>query len=121
SDGVYKIQNDPRITPFGRILRATSLDELPQFIHVLSGRMSLVGPRPPIPYEYECYQPWHRRRILDAKPGITGMWQVHGRSRTTFDDMVRMDLRYIRGRSIWIDLKILLKTPWAVIGGHGAY
>jgi len=120
-EGVYKIQKDPRITSFGRILRASSLDELPQFINVLSGKMSLVGPRPPIPYEFECYQLWHRRRILEAKPGITGLWQIHGRSRTTFDDMVRMDLQYIRERSIWIDLKILIKTPFAIIGGHGAY
>ena len=118
--GVYKIQKDARVTPFGRILRASSLDELPQFINVLCGSMSLVGPRPPIPYEYQCYELWHRRRILDAKPGITGMWQVHGRSRTTFDEMVRMDLQYIRKPSIWIDLKILFKTPFAVIGGHGA-
>jgi lipopolysaccharide/colanic/teichoic acid biosynthesis glycosyltransferase len=119
--GIYKIQKDPRVTALGRVLRATSLDELPQFINVLTGTMSLVGPRPPIPYEYECYQPWHRRRILDAKPGITGKWQIHGRSRTTFDDMVRMDIQYIRERSIWGDLLILLKTPFAVIGGHGAY
>ena len=119
--GVYKIQKDPRVTRFGRFLRASSLDELPQFINVLSGTMSLVGPRPPIPYEFECYQLWHRRRILEAKPGITGLWQIEGRSRTTFDDMVRMDLQYIRERSLWIDLKILLKTPFAIIGGHGAY
>jgi len=118
--GFYKIQKDPRITPFGRILRSSSLDELPQFFNVLKGEMSLVGPRPPIPYEFECYQLWHRRRILEAKPGITGLWQVNGRSRTSFDDMVRMDLQYIQDRSIWIDLKILLKTPFAVIGGNGA-
>jgi len=118
--GFYKIQKDPRITPFGRILRSSSLDELPQFVNVLLGQMSLVGPRPPIPYEFECYQLWHRRRILEAKPGITGLWQVNGRSRTSFDDMVRMDLQYIQERSIWIDFKILLKTPFAVIGGNGA-
>jgi len=120
-DGVYKIQKDPRITRFGHILRSTSLDELPQFINVLTGEMSLVGPRPPIPYEFECYQLWHRRRILEAKPGITGLWQVYGRSRTSFDEMVRLDLQYIRDRSLWIDLKILFKTPFAVIAGHGAY
>jgi len=119
--GVYKIQNDPRVTSIGRFLRATSLDELPQFINVLSGTMSLVGPRPPIPYEYECYQPWHRRRLLNTKPGITGKWQVYGRSRTTFDEMVRMDIQYIREQSIWTDISLLLKTPFAVIGGHGAY
>jgi len=118
--GFYKIQKDPRITPFGRILRSSSLDELPQFFNVLVGQMSLVGPRPPIPYEFECYQLWHRRRILEAKPGITGLWQVNGRSRTSFDDMVRMDLQYIQEQSLWIDLKILIKTPFAVIGGNGA-
>jgi lipopolysaccharide/colanic/teichoic acid biosynthesis glycosyltransferase len=119
-NGAYRSQKDPRITRLGRILRASCLDELPQFINVLSGSMSLVGPRPPIPYEFECYQLWHRRRILEAKPGITGLWQVQGRSRAAFDDMVRMDLQYIRERSLWIDLKILLKTPFVVISGHGA-
>jgi lipopolysaccharide/colanic/teichoic acid biosynthesis glycosyltransferase len=119
--GVFKIQKDPRVTPMGRILRATSLDELPQFINVLAGTMSLVGPRPPISYEYECYQPWHRRRIFEAKPGITGKWQIDGRSRTTFDEMVRMDLQYIRDRSILGDILIILRTPFAMIAGHGAY
>jgi exopolysaccharide biosynthesis polyprenyl glycosylphosphotransferase len=121
SGGTFKIKNDPRITPVGRFLRKSSLDELPQFINVLRGEMSLVGPRPPIPYEFESYFLWHRRRILEAKPGITGEWQVNGRSRTTFDEMVRMDLRYIQEQSIWLDLKILLKTPWAVLNGNGAY
>ena len=83
--------------------------------------MSLVGPRPPIPYEFECYDLWHRRRVHEAKPGITGLWQVSSRSRTTFNDMVRLDLRYIRNRSLWLDLKILLKTPLAVLSGDGAY
>ena len=118
---VYKIQNDPRVTAFGRVLRVSSLDELPQFINVIAGDMSLVGPRPPIPYEFECYQSWHRRRVLEAKPGITGIWQVNGRSRTTFDDMVRMDLQYVRNRSLWLDLKILLKTPFVVLSRNGAY
>jgi lipopolysaccharide/colanic/teichoic acid biosynthesis glycosyltransferase len=120
-NGIYKIQRDPRITGFGRILRASSLDELPQFINVLVGQMSLVGPRPPIPYEFDCYQLWHRRRILEARPGITGLWQVNGRSRTSFDEMVRMDLQYIQNPSLWVDLKILLKTPYAMVGGRGAY
>ena len=93
---MFKITNDPRITPIGRFLRNTSLDELPQFWNVLRGDMSLVGPRPPLPYEVEQYKPWHRRRVLEAKPGITGLWQVTGRSRTTFDEMVRLDLRYAR-------------------------
>jgi lipopolysaccharide/colanic/teichoic acid biosynthesis glycosyltransferase len=119
--GVYKIKNDPRITPFGRFLRKSSLDELPQLLNVLKGDMSLVGPRPPIPYEFECYELWHRRRVLEAKPGVTGLWQVNGRSRTTFDEMVRLDLRYVRNRSLWLDFKILLQTPLAVLGGDGAY
>ncbi len=119
--GVYKIVNDPRVTPVGRFLRKSSLDELPQFINVLRGEMSLVGPRPPIPYEIYSYKFWHRRRVTEVKPGITGLWQVYGRSRTTFDEMVRLDIRYIRRQSIWLDLKIILKTPFAVLSGDGAY
>jgi exopolysaccharide biosynthesis polyprenyl glycosylphosphotransferase len=119
--GVFKITDDPRITPVGRFLRKTSLDELPQFFNVLAGDMSLVGPRPPIPYEVECYDIWHRRRLLAVKPGITGLWQVTGRSRTTFDEMVRLDLQYAKSWSLWLDLKILLRTPRAVLVGDGAY
>jgi len=118
---VYKITSDPRVTWIGRFMRRTSLDELPQFWNVLNGEMSLVGPRPPIPYEIKAYDTWHRRRLLEAKPGITGLWQVHGRSRTTFDEMVRLDLRYSRTWSPLLDLKILLQTPRAVISGDGAY
>lgn len=118
---VYKITNDPRVTAVGRILRKTSLDELPQFLNVLRGEMSLVGPRPPVPYEFEIYDIWHRRRVLEVKPGITGLWQVSGRSRTCFDDMVRLDLRYAQSWSVWLDLKILMATPRAVINGDGAY
>ena len=118
---VYKIQDDPRVTGIGRILRKTSLDELPQLFNVLRGEMSLVGPRPPIRYELEAYKAWHRRRVLEVKPGITGLWQVSGRSKTTFDEMVRLDLRYARTWSPWLDLKILLRTPWAVFSGQGAY
>lgn len=118
---VYKITNDPRVTRIGRFLRKTSLDELPQFWNVLKGEMSLVGPRPPIPYEVESYDIWHRRRILEVKPGITGLWQVKGRSRTTFNDMVRLDLQYAKSWSIWLDLKILFETPRAIISGDGAY
>ena len=121
SEAVYKLTSDPRVTPLGRFLRKTSLDELPQFVNVLRGDMSLVGPRPPIPYEFACYAPWHRRRLLEVAPGITGLWQVTGRSRTTFDDMVRLDLAYVRRQSLWLDLKILLKTPLAVVSGGGAY
>ena len=119
-NGFFKLTNDSRVTPVGRLLRKTSLDELPQLWNVLRGDMSLVGPRPPLPYEFEQYEPWHRRRVLEAKPGITGLWQVDGRSRTTFDEMVRLDLRYARTRSLWTDIKILLATPAAVISGKGA-
>jgi lipopolysaccharide/colanic/teichoic acid biosynthesis glycosyltransferase len=118
---VYKLTNDPRITPFGRFLRKTSIDEIPQFLNVLSGSMSLVGPRPPIPYEFEAYEMWHRQRLVAVKPGITGQWQVGGRSRTTFDEMVRMDLKYCSSWSVWGDLKILSQTPRAVLSGVGAY
>ena len=118
---VYKLKDDKRITRVGKFLRRTSLDELPQFINVLMGQMSLVGPRPAIPYELAAYQTWHRRRVLESKPGITGVWQVAGRSRVRFDDMVRMDLRYAMAWSPWLDLKILLLTPLAVIRGSGAY
>ncbi len=117
---VYKIQADPRVTRAGRFLRRTSLDELPQFLNVLSGQMSLVGPRPPISYEFAAYHIWHRRRLLAVKPGITGTWQVKGRSRVKFDEMVRMDLQYARSWSLWLDLKILLQTPRAVVSGNGA-
>lgn len=118
--GIYKLVDDPRITTIGRFLRKTSLDELPQFINVLMSDMSLVGPRPPLPYEYERYQIWHRRRVLELKPGLTGLWQVQGRSRTTFDEMVRLDLRYANIRSLWVDFKILMRTPAAMLSGRGA-
>jgi exopolysaccharide biosynthesis polyprenyl glycosylphosphotransferase len=118
---VYKITNDRRITAIGVLLRKSSLDELPQFINVLSGDMSLVGPRPPIPYEVQNYDIWHRCRVVEVKPGITGLWQVMGRSTTTFDEMVRLDINYSREWSIWLDLKILAKTPWAVLRSKGAY
>jgi lipopolysaccharide/colanic/teichoic acid biosynthesis glycosyltransferase len=118
---VYKITNDPRITAVGRFLRRTSLDELPQLINVLRGEMTLVGPRPCIPYEFRCYETWHRQRLLAAKPGITGLWQVAGRSRIGFDDMVRLDLKYVAKQSILLDLQILLRTPGAMFSGAGAY
>jgi exopolysaccharide biosynthesis polyprenyl glycosylphosphotransferase len=114
SKSVYKMTNDPRITKIGWILRRTSLDELPQFINVLKGDMSLVGPRPPIAYECQEYDIWHRRRVLEVKPGITGLWQIKGRSRIRFDDMVRLDLQYVRTWSLWLDLQILLQTPRAL-------
>lgn len=118
---VFKLTGDKRITPIGRFLRKTSLDELPQFLNVLRGEMSLVGPRPPIPYELAAYQTWHRRRLLEVKPGITGLWQVMGRSSVNFDAMVRLDLKYATSWSPWLDFKILLRTPLAVIRGSGAY
>jgi lipopolysaccharide/colanic/teichoic acid biosynthesis glycosyltransferase len=119
-EGIFKLTDDPRISPLGSFLRRTSLDELPQLVNVLRGEMSLVGPRPPVPYEVEAYATWHRRRLLEAKPGITGLWQVQGRCRIGFDEMVRLDIRYARQCSPWLDLKILLQTPRAVIAGDGA-
>jgi lipopolysaccharide/colanic/teichoic acid biosynthesis glycosyltransferase len=116
----YKIKNDPRVTPLGRILRKSSMDELPQFFNVLKGQMSLVGPRPPIPYELENYQSWHLKRILDVKPGITGLWQVKGRSLSTFNEMVRLDLQYSKKWNLWLDIKILLSTIKVVLMGNGA-
>jgi exopolysaccharide biosynthesis polyprenyl glycosylphosphotransferase len=120
-EGVYKLTKDSRITTVGAFLRKTSLDEIPQFFNVLKGEMSLVGPRPPVPYEVEAYDIWHRRRLLEAKPGITGLWQVCGRSRVKFDDMVRLDLHYARTWSPWMDIKILARTPGAVVLGEGAH
>jgi lipopolysaccharide/colanic/teichoic acid biosynthesis glycosyltransferase len=116
----YKLRTDPRITPVGRLIRKTSVDELPQLFNVLKGDMSLVGPRPPLPYEAVNYQPWHLRRMLSVRPGVTGMWQVEGRSRVSFDEMVRMDLRYIRRCSLGLDLKILFKTVLVVMRCDGA-
>lgn len=120
SNGVYKLANDTRVTRIGKLLRRTSLDELPQLVNVLKGDMSLVGPRPAIPYELAAYQTWHRRRVLEVKPGITGLWQVTGRSRVKFDEMVRLDLRYATSWSPWLDIQILMRTPGAMIGGSGA-
>lgn len=117
---IYKLTADPRITPLGRLLRTTSLDELPQFLNVLIGDMSLVGPRPPVLYEYDTYDQWHKQRLLAVKPGITGLWQVDGRSRVTFEEMVRLDIRYARSWSVWLDIKILLQTPAAVLSRTGA-
>ena len=117
---VYKMKSDPRITRVGRFIRKTSIDELPQLFNVLKGDMSLVGPRPPLPYEVERYQSWHLMRVLTTKPGMTGLWQVEGRSRTTFDEMVRLDLRYARQCSFGLDLKILLKTVKVVLLCEGA-
>jgi lipopolysaccharide/colanic/teichoic acid biosynthesis glycosyltransferase len=110
-------RNDPRLVPLGALLRACGLDELPQILNILKGEMSLVGPRPCIPYEYELYEPWHRRRF-DAVPGLTGLWQVSGKNRTTFDQMVRLDIEYSERLSLFLDLKILLKTIPALWGQY---
>jgi lipopolysaccharide/colanic/teichoic acid biosynthesis glycosyltransferase len=104
---------DSRLIPGGRILRATGLDELPQIINVLRGEMSIVGPRPCIPYEYEKYQPWQRERF-DTLPGITGLWQVSGKNRTTFEEMMHLDIRYARTKTLWMDLRIIVMTPVAI-------
>ncbi len=112
----FKLKRDPRVTRVGYILRRTSLDELPQLFNILKGEMSFVGPRPPLPYEVVEYQGWHRRR-QDTIPGLTGWWQVCGRSRVSFDEMVRMDLYYIEHRSLALDLKIMLLTPVAMLKG----
>lgn len=117
---VYKLTNDPRLTSIGAFLRRSSLDELPQLFNILRGDMSLVGPRPPIFYEVHCYSAWHRRRLWSVKPGLTGLWQVMGRSRVPFDEMVRMDLRYAKSWSPWLDTKIVFKTLMVVIRGDGA-
>jgi lipopolysaccharide/colanic/teichoic acid biosynthesis glycosyltransferase len=114
-----KLMKDPRVTRIGAVLRRTSLDELPQLWNILKGEMSLVGPRPPIPYEVEMYQPWHLRR-LEALPGLTGYWQVTSRSSAGFDDMVRLDLWYIDHQSLWLDIKIIFLTPVAVLTRKGA-
>jgi lipopolysaccharide/colanic/teichoic acid biosynthesis glycosyltransferase len=117
---LYKLKSDPRVTGLGKFIRRTSIDELPQLFNVLKGDMSLVGPRPPIPYESVHYQPWHLRRILSAKPGITGLWQVGGRSAVSFSEMVRMDLHYMNHCSLGLDLKILCKTVGVVLHCKGA-
>ena len=117
--GVFKPANDKRVTPVGRLLRKTSLDELPQLFNVLKGDMSLVGPRPSMPYEVDLYRPWHFRR-LEVLPGITGLAQIQGRSSLTFREIVKIDTDYIQRRSLLLDLAILLKTIPVVLSGHGA-
>ncbi len=114
----YKLFADPRITRVGKFLRKTSLDEVPQLLNVLFGDMSIVGPRPPIPYEVEAYELWHRKR-LDMKPGVTGLWQVSGRNRLPFEEMVRLDLFYIENWSLLLDLKIILRTGFVMLGREG--
>jgi lipopolysaccharide/colanic/teichoic acid biosynthesis glycosyltransferase len=118
---IFKLVRDPRVTSIGRIIRKTSLDEIPQFFNVLFGDMSLVGPRPAIPYETEEYEAWHKRRFLGVKPGITGFWQVYGRSTTNFDTMIRMDIHYVRNWTPMMDLILLFKTPFTLFTSKGAY
>jgi lipopolysaccharide/colanic/teichoic acid biosynthesis glycosyltransferase len=120
SGPVFKIRQDPRMTRVGRLIRKASIDELPQLWHVLTGQMSLVGPRPPIPEEVAHYQPWQRERLA-ARPGLTCIWQVSGRSDIPFEDWVELDIRYVRTRSFWLDLRLLLLTIPAVLTGRGAY
>jgi len=115
---VYKLEQDPRVTGIGRWLRRTSPDELPQLLNIIKGDMSLVGPRPPISYEIENYQPWHLER-LKVIPGLTGLWQVSGRSQVSFDEMVHLDLHYINHWSLLLDLKIILRTVPVVFHGTG--
>jgi len=115
----YKLVQDPRVTRIGSFLRKTSLDELPQLWNVLMGDMSLVGPRPPIPYEVELYL-FHHHDRLRTVPGLTGWWQVKGRSATSFEEMVQMDVEYIREQSVWLDIKIIIMTLTAVVNGKGA-
>jgi lipopolysaccharide/colanic/teichoic acid biosynthesis glycosyltransferase len=117
---LFKIRQDPRVTPVGRVLRKVSLDELPQLVNVLVGHMSLVGPRPPLPEEVALYEADARRRLL-VKPGLTGLWQVSGRSDLTWEEAVRLDLRYVENWSLTLDLMILWKTGGAMIRGRGAY
>jgi exopolysaccharide biosynthesis polyprenyl glycosylphosphotransferase len=119
SGPVFKVKDDPRLTRAGRVLRKYSIDELPQFLNVLVGQMSLVGPRPPIPKEVRSYEPDQVRR-LSVRPGITGLWQVSGRNRIAFEDWVRLDLQYIDEWSLWLDFQILVATIPAVLGGEGA-
>ena len=114
----YKIKGDPRVTRVGRFIRKTSLDELPQYFNVLRGEMSLVGPRPPVPYEYEHYSA-HDKLRLSGKPGLTGIWQVYGRSRVTFSEMVEMDITYLRQQSLRQDLKLILLTIPVMLYGRG--
>ena len=117
---LFKIREDPRVTRVGRLLRKLSLDELPQVLNVLGGEMSLVGPRPLPLRDYDLLEAWHRKRYL-VLPGITGLWQISGRSNLTFDDLVRLDFYYIENWSIWLDISILFKTPLAVFSRRGAY
>ena len=119
-DNLYKIAGDPRVTAVGSFLRKTSLDELPQFINILKGEMTIVGPRPPLEYEYKHYEDWHKLR-LEVRPGLTGLWQVSGRSSVPFHEMVMLDLYYIEQWSLALDLKIMLRTLPVMLAGTGGF
>lgn len=117
---IFKMKDDPRITKVGKFLRKYSLDELPQFLNVLVGDMSLVGPRPPLPHEVNSYDAYAAER-LSVRPGLTCYWQIMGRSDLSFEEWMRLDHKYMQEMSLWVDLKILLLTPWAILRGDGAY
>jgi lipopolysaccharide/colanic/teichoic acid biosynthesis glycosyltransferase len=117
--GLYKLEHDDRVSRVGRVIRKWSIDELPQLLNVLAGDMTLVGPRPVIPYEVEEYPVWYRRRFA-VKPGLTGLWQVSGRNQRTYEEMVRLDIEYVEARSPLLDAAILARTPWAVVSRKGA-
>lgn len=117
---MFKMKNDPRVTKVGKFIRRTSIDELPQLWNVLKGDMSLVGPRPPLEREVEKYSTHDKQRLL-IKPGCTGIWQISGRNNVDFDDMVEMDIKYIKNQNILNDVKIILKTVWVMIKPNGAY
>ncbi|MCK4350587.1 MAG: sugar transferase [Candidatus Krumholzibacteria bacterium] len=119
-DSVYKLTGDPRVTGIGSFLRRVSLDELPQFINIIKGEMTVVGPRPSLPYEYDCFKDWHKLRVK-VKPGLTGLWQVSGRSTVTFDEMVKLDLYYIESWALLMDIKIMFKTLPVMLAGTGGY
>jgi len=115
---LFKISDDGRVTRVGRLLRKYSVDEFPQLFNVLRGEMSLVGPRPPLPHEYHNYRDWHRKR-LDGIPGITGLWQVSGKNRIPFEEMVKLDIHYLKNWSLWLDIKIILRTIPVMLKGEG--
>lgn len=120
SGAMFKMKDDPRVTRIGKFIRKTSIDELPQLLNVLKGEMSLVGPRPALPREVVEYHPLDKQRLL-VIPGCTGLWQISGRSNLSFEQMVELDIHYIKNRNVWLDLKIMIKTIFVLVGSKGAY